>query len=166
MPACGPEEGPADTADTSVRGRTWHISTLCGCTVSGYLPAWAEDDPTATGVPFELLPILLDDVNHTASFDGQLVPVHSPVSRREPSHSEEEYIFRAHIACRPYTEDPEPRLPIVNIEIVGDLWINGLDPAGLAELASTLRAQADRLDHEVRSALVAAREDWAARHSA
>lgn len=155
-----------EEAQPQQTGSTWTIGTSVGHTVSGYLPAWADDDPTATGVRLEVLHARLADVSHTASFDGQSVPVHSPESGHEPSHAEEVYIFRGHIACRPYAEDPEPCLPVVNIEIVGDLWINGLDPAGLGELASTLRAQAARLDGEVRPALAAAREDWAARHPA
>jgi hypothetical protein len=42
-------------------------------------------------------------------------------------------------------------------------WILGLDPNGLADIATKLRAHADLLDHKVRPALVAARKDWAAR---
>ncbi|WP_405584994.1 DUF6907 domain-containing protein [Streptomyces sp. NBC_01190] len=40
-----------------------------------------------------------------------------------------------------------------------------LDPDGLAEVAAQLRAQADRLDHEIRPQLVAVRADWADRES-
>ncbi|MFJ4407259.1 DUF6907 domain-containing protein [Streptomyces sp. NPDC088910] len=63
--------------------------------------------------------------------------------------------------CRPFAEEPEARAPVVNLAIVEDFWIDGLDPAGLAQIAAKLRAQADRLDHEIRPRLVAARADWA-----
>ncbi|CAG6393405.1 hypothetical protein NMG29_02295 [Streptomyces cocklensis] len=67
--------------------------------------------------------------------------------------------------CDPYAEDPHPRMQVVSVAIVGDVWINHLDPDGLAVLAAKLRAQADRLDHDVRPQLLAARADWDARHS-
>ena len=73
-------------------------------------------------------------------------------------------VFSGTIDCHPFAEYPEPRVPVVNLAVVGDIWINGLDPNGLAEIAVQLRAQADRLDCEVRPRLVAARADWAEHH--
>jgi hypothetical protein len=117
--------GSADAAAVAGRLRTWTIATTNGPVVSGYLPDWAEDDPSESGVPVAGLSARLDDVWHRA-----------------------------------------PRVPVVNLLIVDDYWITDLDPNGLAEVAARLRAQADRLDREVGPALVAAREDWAAHHTA
>lgn len=38
-------------------GRTWTITTTAGDTVSGYLPGWAEQDPSRTGLRPERLDI-------------------------------------------------------------------------------------------------------------
>jgi hypothetical protein len=73
----------------------------------------------------------------------------------------EEQVLWGSIDCIPYAEDPEPRIPVVNIAIIEDYWINDLDPDGLTELAARLRAQADRLENEIRPRLIAARTDWA-----
>ena len=154
----------ADVAQQLAPGRTWTITTTVGKSVIGYLPDWAEGDPSATGVPLKRLSPELDDIRHHAAFDGQFVRVHSPTAGRDKDDTTEERIFCGSIECHPYAEDPDPRVPVVNIAIIGDLWINDLDPTGLADVAAKLRAQADRLDNEVRPALVAARDDWAAHH--
>lgn len=141
---------------------TWTIATTAGYAVTDYLPAWADSDPTATHVPLDQLSVELADVSHRAYFDGQLLRVHHPVF----SAAADERVLWGVLVCDPYAEDPDPRVPVVNVAIVGDYWINHLDPDGLAEVAAKLRAQADRLDHEIRPQLVAARADWAAHHSA
>ncbi|SHK57061.1 DUF6907 domain-containing protein [Actinacidiphila paucisporea] len=140
--------------------RRWTVATTEGFTVTGHLLAWADDDPTATGVPPGQLAVQLADISHRAYFDGELLHVIAP--GREP----QEGVLWGVLVCDPYAEDPAPRVPVVNIAVVDDYWINHLDPAGLAEVAARLRAQADRLDHDVRPRLVAARADWAARHGA
>ncbi|WP_333768737.1 DUF6907 domain-containing protein [Streptomyces sp. IBSBF 2435] len=145
---------------------TWTIATTTGDTVTGYLPTWADDDPTATDVPPDQLPVSLADVSHRADFDGQLLAVHNPASPNGISEGTEERVLCGVLVCDPYAESPDPRVPVVNVAIVDDYWINHLDPDGLAEVVAKLRAQADRLDHEIRPQLVAARADWAARHTA
>jgi hypothetical protein len=70
------------------------------------------------------------------------------------------------IDCAPYSEDPTARLPVVNLQLVDDYWLHNLDPDQLGTIATQLRAQADHLDHEVRPALISAREDWTTHHSA
>lgn len=139
--------------------------------VTGYLPAWAEGDPTATDVPLGRLAVVMADMSHQAPFDGQFVAVRCPsmetgteTSDVGDGQSSTEYILWGNIECSPYAQDPNLRVPVVNIAVIADFWINGLDPAGLADVAGKLRAQADRLDHEVRPALMAARADWAAHH--
>lgn len=153
-----------DIAQQLTPGRTWIITTTVGKSVIGYLPDWAESDPSVTGVPLKRLSPELDDIRHHAPFDGQFVRVHSPAAGHDKDDTTEERIFCGGIECHPYAEDPEPRVPVVNIAIIGDLWIKDLDPDGLADVVAKLRAQADRLDNEVRPALVAARDDWAAHH--
>lgn len=50
--------------------RSWTISTSSGVEASGYLPEWAEKDPTDTGVPLERFSIALADITHRAPFEG------------------------------------------------------------------------------------------------
>jgi anti-sigma regulatory factor (Ser/Thr protein kinase) len=151
---------PVQPAPWSTPG-TWTITTVNGVQTSGYLPAWAEDDPSEVGVPLEMLGVRLADVSHRSFFEGQIIDVVAPDAHGK---AEEEAVFEASIDCTPYAEDPEPRVPVVDIHAYPEHWILGLDPAGVTEVAAKLRAQADRLDHEVRPALIAAREDWAAHH--
>jgi hypothetical protein len=163
-----PHPGPgallgAQTAPTTGplrRASTWSVTTTTGFTVSGHLPAWADEDPSESGVPLGRLSIVLEDVGHRSSFEGQLLPARSPACEGDAAG----HILWGSIDCNPYVEDPAPRVPVANVALVADYWINDLDPAGVADLAAKLRAQADRLDDEVRPALVAARADWAAHH--
>ncbi|WP_411158295.1 DUF6907 domain-containing protein [Streptomyces sp. CBMA29] len=150
-------------SDTDVRvlpGRTWTIASTDGYTATGYLPAWADDDPSASGVSLARLVVLLGDMCHQAHFSGQWMRV---VRAREAG--EESAVFSGTIDCTPYAEDPAGRLPVANVWIVDDYWVNGLDPTGLAEFAARLRVQADYLDGEVRPLLAAARSEWTARHA-
>jgi hypothetical protein len=142
-----------------LRDRAWTITTTCGCTVSGYLPAWAEADPSEAGVPLDELPTLIADMNHWTRFPGQRVVV--ALSGVECEDTE---VFRTSIDCNPYVGGPLPRLPVANIRIVGDYWLHDLSPAALTEIATKLRAQADLLDTEIRPQLIAAREDWLVQH--
>jgi hypothetical protein len=54
---------------------------------------------------------------------------------------------------------------IEQLQLGSAVDVFGLDPDGLAEIAAKLRAQADRLDHDIRPQLLAARADWAAHHT-
>jgi hypothetical protein len=129
---------------------------------SGYLPAWAEDDPTEAGVPADELHSRLTQINHRSCFDGPMVPILAPDLW---DGVEEDAVFEGSIDCNPYDEDPRLRAPVVNLQVCVGRWISALDPQGLAEIASKLRAHADLLDHKVRPALIAARADWAAHRS-
>jgi hypothetical protein len=151
---------PEQPAPWSTPGK-WTITTVNGLQTSGYLPAWAEDDPSEVGVPLEMLGVRLADVSHRGFFEGQIIDVVAPDAHGK---AEEEAVFEVSIDCTPYAEDPELRVPVANIQAYPERWILGLDPTGVAEVAAKLRAQADRLDHEVHPALIAARADWAAHH--
>ena len=153
---------PAAGAEAASGRGTWRIGTTTGFVVEGYLPAWAEEDSSRTGVSPELLPARLADVGHWVQFEGQPMRVHDPAADGEMVGNGQ--VFSGTIDCHPFAEYPEPRVPVANLAVAGDIWINDLDPDGLAEIATQLRAQADRLDHEVRPRLVAARADWAEHH--
>lgn len=137
--------------------RTWTITTTTGFTVAGYLPGWAEEDPSASDVPLDKLPAVLDDVVHREPFDGQAVRLASGGY----GPGEEREVFGGAIECRPDPDEGRPAVPVAQVHVIEDFWINDLDPDALTKLAAALRAQADRLDHEVRPRLIAYRQDWA-----
>lgn len=138
--------------------RTWSIVTTSGLTVSGYLPVWAESDPSTSGVSLEELAVLLTEVDHCTGFDG--VPLGVEDGGFDGDVQQISF-FRGSIDCHPFMEDPGPRVPLANIEVLPGHWLHRLDPAAVASLSATLRTLADRLDTELRPALVAARDDWA-----
>lgn len=156
----GPRAHPVQPPPWSSPG-TWTITATDGTTGSGYLPAWAEDDPTEVGVPPEELPQRLAQVGHRAFFEGPMLPVTAPDLW---DGAEEDSVFEGSVDCHPHDPDPRLRIPVVNLQISVGRWILSLDPQGLARVAARLREHADLLDHEVRPALVAARDDWAAHH--
>jgi len=139
---------------------SWTITTTAVLAVSGYLPEWAEDDPTEVGVPLDLLPVRLAGINHRTFFEGAMMPLTTTDAKDD---AEEDAVFEGSIDCNPYDADPRLRVPVVNIQVCLGRRLLGLDPQELAVIALKLRAQADRLHDEVLPALVAAREDWATR---
>ncbi|MFC4034342.1 DUF6907 domain-containing protein [Streptomyces polygonati] len=146
-------------------GRTWTITTASGLTLTGYLPGWAGDDPSETGVPVDQLSLRLADLSHHSDFAGQ--PLRVCTALGEGGYRDHEFeAFRGSITCNPYDDDAALRLPVVNIEVLPEYMIDGLTPDGITGLAAALRAQADRLDHEIRPTLIAARSDWAQHHTA
>ena len=108
----------------STPGR-WTIRTVDGSETTGYLPDWAEDDPSEVHVPLDLLPLRLAQVEHRTFFDGQVVDLAMP---SPGSIAEEEVVFGGSIDCTPYAADPQLRLPVVNIQVGPQCWITGLDP--------------------------------------
>ncbi len=139
--------------------RTWAVSTTGGEVVRGYLPWWAEDDPTRTGVRPERLHIELAAIGHQANRGGLIVPVTQGVDPATDAG-----VFVVTIDCRPFGEDGDPDLPVVNVQVVDDWWITDLDPAGVTELGRRLRALADHLTDTVAPELTTARQDWTAHH--
>lgn len=129
--------------------------------MSGYLPDWAEDDPSEAGVPLDQLSLRLGGINHRNFFEGPMVPLTTTNSRDD---AEEDAVFAGSIDCNPYDTEIRLRVPVVNIQVSSGHWILGLNPQELADIASKLRAQADVLHDEVLPALIAAREDWSAHH--
>jgi hypothetical protein len=141
-------------------GRQWTITSSGGYTVQGYLPGWAEDDPSRTDVPSNAMRNAVYDVIHRASFDGQLV---SP-ARGGYGPGRDTWTLGGNIEVIP-DNDGKPSTPVVNVHLIEDFWLTGLGPDEVAALAGQLRAQADRLEHDVRPRLIAYRADWAAHHS-
>ena len=137
----------------------WTIAAEGGSVTSGYLPAWAEDNPSEVDVPLDLLPTRLAGINRRNFFEGAMMLLTTTETRDD---AEEDAVFEGSIDCNPYDADTRLRVPVVNIQVCLGRWILGLDPQGLAEITSKLRAQADRLHDEVLPALIAARDDWAA----
>lgn len=151
----GPVEQPRPWSTPGV----WTLTTTAGFVASGYLPQWAEDDPSEAGVPQEELGTRLAGISHRGCFDGVIMMLSRESRGPEP---EEDAVFEGSIDCTPYADEPEPRVPVVNVQVCPGTWILGLDPKGLADVVGKLRSQADLLDRDVLPRLVAAREDWVA----
>jgi hypothetical protein len=147
---------------TSRATQTWTITTTTGYTAAGYLPPWAEDDPSRTGIPPQHLATELADINHHQPFPGQRIAV----ALTDDQPAQETVILSGSIDCAPFSEDPTSRQPVANLQVIDDYWLTNLGPDQLATIATQLRTQADHLDHHVRPALLAARNDWTARHNA
>ncbi|WP_435178945.1 DUF6907 domain-containing protein [Actinacidiphila sp. bgisy145] len=146
---------------------TWTITTVEGITLTGHQPDWSEDDPSQTGMTldqavdylrgyahFTMLPV--DPVLPLATLDIDI----SGTRFRESTS----VMFAAQIACHPYSQQPHERVPTASLTVV-DAWdFEGLAPADLARFAAQIRTQADYFEDTVLPGLIAAREDWAARH--
>lgn len=165
-PAANCHRSPGDhpTAGPASGHKTWTVTTTSGRTVTGHLPAWANADPSRTGVPPERLGKVLADVCHWTDIPGQSVR-----AADDSGPGTDTVILGGSIHHHPYTDNaanpiPSAGLPAASIQIIDNHWINDLDPSALTTLAAKLRAQADHLDHEVRPALITARTNWAAAH--
>ncbi|BBB01766.1 hypothetical protein RVR_9325 [Actinacidiphila reveromycinica] len=151
---------------TSGPARTWRISTSNGITAYGYLPAWAHEDPSTSDVDPGLLNVTLADVLHYFHF----VDVTGPLAGPEYDADDPGYVpFFCSVECRPHAEtaqdrDDGPLFPVLNVQITRDDTVTCQDPAELAALVARLRACTDYLDHHVRPAFTAIREDWDTRH--
>lgn len=141
-------------------GRSWTLTTSGGDTVTGYLPGWAEEDPSRTDVPPGALRTAVYDVIHRAAFEGQVFCL----AQGGYGQGEDTWVLAGNIECIPEADDGQPSDPVVNIHLIEDFWLSGLGPQELAAFAAKLRAQADYLDYDIRPRLIAYRADWSARH--
>lgn len=151
---------PSEAAVQVPPGRSWTIATSDGYVTRGYLPGWAEEDPSRTGVRPAKLRNTLHDIIHRAQFDGQLIQV----ARGGYGPGEQAWVFAGAIECIPDPGDGTRPIPVVNIHLFDDYWLTGLGPNELSVFTAQLRAQADRLDHDVRPRLIAYRADWSTHH--
>lgn len=141
--------------------RTWTITTERGAQISGHLPAWSEDDPSASGITANSLEMFVSDVTFTRAYKGQLMMVDAPFGENYAQEIAEDEVFRARLWCMPYAEDAEDRIPYATVTLLDNCDIDHLGPDDLSKLAGQLRAQSVVLDRAARD-LTAAREDWAA----
>lgn len=149
---------PVESAVRVPPGRTWTIASLEGDVARGYLPGWAEEDPSRIGIAPERMRHAVHDVIHREPFDGQLLRL----AEGGYGPGEQTWVLSGNIECIPEPGEDEQPVPVVNVHLIEDFWLTGLGPREVAVLAAQLRAQADRLEQEVRPRLVAYRADWAA----
>lgn len=151
--------------EITVPVRTWSVSTAGGFIFTGYLPPWADEDPSDTEVSLERPSVKLIDLAHWRPFDGQRMRVHHPALADDAGNTGdvEDSLFGGHIVCYSYSEDPQERTPCANVRVVDDFWLNNLTPEDLTTLAAKLRTQADHLEKAVAPVLQEARNDWTAR---
>jgi hypothetical protein len=112
-------------------------------------------------VTLDQLPLRFGSINHRNFFESPMMPLTATNSRDD---AEEDAVFAGSIDCNPYDAAIRLRVPDVNIQVGAGHWILGLNPQGLADARSKLRAQADLLREEVLPALIAACEDRSAHH--
>jgi hypothetical protein len=146
-------------AQEAARAQEWAISTTSGETVRGYLPAWAQHDPSRSGVDPHRLHIALADITHEADAVGMVLPV---AHGQEPA--EQAAVLAVTIVCKPFGDDDEPRAPVASVQIVEDNWIRDLTPDALEQFGQRLQALGDLLATTVAPALSVARADWARYH--
>jgi hypothetical protein len=147
----------AATPETA-RSQEWVVSTTSGEAMRGYLPAWAQDDPSRTVEPGRLHTALAD-ITHQADAVGLILPV---AHGQDPA--EQAAVLAVTIACRPFGEADQPRAPVASVQIVEDYWLTGLTPDALAQFGQRLRELGDVLATKVAPALNTARADWARHH--
>ena len=146
----------ATAAQNAVPAGIWAVTTTGGECVSGYLPGWADADPSRSGVLPERLHVALADVVLEADMGGLVLPVvHGQGPVRDVG------VLAVTMGCKPFGEDDEPRLPVVGVQVVEDFWIAGLDPEGVADLGQHLQSLGRHLLAAVAPKLAAARADWA-----
>jgi hypothetical protein len=142
--------------------RRWTVTTVNGVSVSGYLPKWAEDDPSESGVAPERLSVTLVDIAHRRAFDGIALTAFTE-GRSDRAHLVN--AFAPEIQCHPC---PDPELPgeslvpVVNVQISPECWMTDLGPDQLLAYADQFDSLAHRIRSEVVPTLEAARADWTA----
>jgi len=153
-----------DTETTSTssrveRPRQWTLRTDTGATVSGYLPAWAQEDPSQDNVPVDKLRFRLTDLTHEREYDAPRITVHAPLGPDGAMEDIDSRLFAPQIWCGPHSDYPEERTPYALITVLEDCVLDHQGPKDVASLAAKLRAQAAVLDR-VAVDLAAARADW------
>ena len=147
------------TVSPAAPARRWVVATAGGEAVSGYLPGWAEQDPSTTDVAMGRLPAVLADITHHADMGGLVLPV-----SRAQEPAQDAPVLAVSIQCKPFPDDGDPPIPVVNVQVTDDFWIRDLDPDAVTDLGQRLRTLAERLATTVAPALTAARTDWTHRH--
>ncbi|WP_435128510.1 hypothetical protein [Actinacidiphila sp. bgisy144] len=144
--------------------RTWRLTATNGVTVSGYLPPWVFEDPSASDVAPARLPVAAVDVELFHYFDG--VPGSLTGSDHGTDIDGYATPFGA-ITCHPCVdrESPErPVHPVLTIQVSDTEETICHDPDELAALITRLRTRIDYLDQHVRPAFTAIHDDWESHH--
>jgi len=149
-----------DVEPPAPSGRQWTITTDAGVKVSGYLPAWASEDPSKS-VPANKLEFTLDDLTFGRRYTGPTAKVNAPLGIDGARTVEDSELFHVAINCAPYSQYADERTPYAEVAVLEDCVIEKVGPDELAKLAEQLRAQADVLAQAARD-LAIARADWAA----
>jgi hypothetical protein len=144
-----------NTERETARSGEWTITTTDGETVRGYLPDWAQDDPSRSGVRPDRLHLALADIELETNLRGLILPVAFGQAPAEATP-----VLAVTIGCKPFGEDDEPRTPTARVQIVDDFWIDDLGPDDLADLGRQLRTLGDFLVTTAKSVLETARADW------
>ncbi|WP_435178360.1 DUF6907 domain-containing protein [Actinacidiphila sp. bgisy145] len=149
---------------TTGEPRTWRLTATNGVTVSGYLPPWAYEDPSASDVHPVALPVDLVRLELFRYFDGV------PGSLVGPGDGVDEdgYMtpFGA-VTCHPCAdrEAPDrPVHPVLTVQVSDTEETICHDPDELAALIARLRTRVDYLDQHVRPAFTAIHQDWQTHH--
>ncbi|MBY8879729.1 DUF6907 domain-containing protein [Actinacidiphila acidipaludis] len=156
------EAAGAETPSTSVRDekpRQWTLRSDTGVTVFGYLPPWAEEDPSDDNIPVKKLRFRLSDITHERVYDAPQMTVRGPFGDDGALEDVDSRVFAPQIWCGPHSDYPEERQPYAFITVLEECVIDHLGPQEVADIAGKLRAQADVLDQAAID-LAAARADW------
>ncbi|WUF62428.1 hypothetical protein OG530_19135 [Streptomyces decoyicus] len=141
-------------------GETWTLSVRGGGVFTGYLPPWADENPTETDVPAADLTFKLKDIAHQQYILGAPLNVFTPAGCTEEPGVYEEHVLSGYMSVAPHSEDTREHAPAVSLQLVEDHWLQDLGPDELADVIAKLRQQADRLAG-VHAHLIQARADWA-----
>ncbi|MDT0270280.1 hypothetical protein RM844_28875 [Streptomyces sp. DSM 44915] len=142
--------------------RTWTVTVDGGTPITGYRPAWAENDPSQD-VTADRIGAVLPDLGMYRYYDGSAgVPIFCAADGDRPAGPLALPMLRAVMTVHPYREAAQQQ-PTVDVEVLGDSdeWMENLTPEQLADVIAAVRAQCDRLD-QVHADLIAARADWEA----
>lgn len=153
----------ATALGTTSRARTWRITTTNGTTAYGYLPAWADDDPSETDLDPRALSLTLTDIVHHFPFTGLATPLVTQ-SDDDPDADDGIASYFCEIECHPHPDHArpdDPLTPVLLVQITQNHTTTCHEPAELAALIARLRAHTDFLAHDVLPAFRTIHEDWA-----
>ncbi|WP_335979911.1 DUF6907 domain-containing protein [Streptomyces sp. CA2R106] len=160
------DEEAAAVAELRTTGTpgTWRLTATNGVTVSGYLPPWAYEDPSASGIDPDRLPVAACDVELFRYFDDLAGSLVGPGDGAE----EDDYVTPfAAITCHPCAEREAPDRPVdpvLTVQVSDTEETVCADPGELAALIARLKAHTDYLDQHVRPTFTAIYQDWQTHH--
>jgi hypothetical protein len=145
--------------------RRWRIATTNGITASGYLPAWAYEDPSASDIDPRRLDVTLANVVHFYQFEDVIEPLVGPDDGLDGEGNVMTYFCE--VAWHPFADasaPDDPLHPVLNIQVSGGETTRCADPVELVAFIARLRAHIEYLDLHVLPVFTAIREDWKVHH--